>query len=102
MDATLEQLNECEYIVATRFHAMVIGWCLSKKVFPVVYSDKQLNVMQDIGYRGSWWDLRKPEADSDIRLMEHIMAACAVDVKDCQQHAQEQFEALDRYISEFS
>lgn len=102
MDATLEQLNECEYIVATRFHAMVIGWCLSKKVFPVVYSDKQLNVMQDIGYRGSWWDLRKPEADSDVRLMEQIMAACAVDVKDCQQHAQQQFEALDRYISEFA
>ncbi|MBQ2960644.1 MAG: polysaccharide pyruvyl transferase family protein [Oscillospiraceae bacterium] len=102
MDAILHKLNECEYIVATRFHAMVIGWGLSKKVFPVVYSNKQLNVMQDIGYRGSCWDLKKAEADSDFNLMEHIMAAGTVDVKDCQQHAQEQFEALDRYISEFA
>lgn len=102
MDAILEQLNECEYIVATRFHAMVIGWCLSKKVFPVVYSNKQLNVMQDIGYRGSLWDLKKTEADSDICLMEHIMAARPIDAKDLQQRAQQQFEMLDRYISEFA
>lgn len=102
MDAILEQLNECEYIVASRFHAMVIGWCLSKKVFPVVYSNKQLNVMQDVGYRGSYWDLKNTEADSELCLMEHIMAACTVDVKEYQQHAQQQFEVLDRYISEFA
>ena len=102
MDAVLKQLNECEYIVATRFHAMVIGWCLSKKVFPVIYSDKQLNVMQDVGYQGCWWDLKNTQPDSDFCLMEHIMAACTLDVKDCQQQAQRQFEALDRYISEFA
>jgi colanic acid/amylovoran biosynthesis protein len=102
IDSILEQLNQCEYIVASRFHAMVIGWCLCKKVFPVVYSDKQLHVLHDVGYSGSHWDLRKTEADTDIRLMDRILEANCLDVRDDQERAQQQFEMLDGYINEFA
>lgn len=35
-------------IVATRFHAMILGWLYGKRVIPIVYSSKMLHVIEDL------------------------------------------------------
>lgn len=47
MDEILAVLSGASCIVASRFHAMILGWVFGKPVFPVAYSNKMINVMQD-------------------------------------------------------
>lgn len=39
-----------EVVIATRFHAMIIGWVMNKKVLPVVYNQKMTNVIEDVNW----------------------------------------------------
>lgn len=100
IDLMLKEINSYEYIVASRFHAMVIGWCLSKKVFPLVYSDKQLNVMTDVNYLGSYLDLRKLQCYKFDNLAEQILGSRATDVKKYGILSDHHFEKLDRFLRE--
>lgn len=51
----LLSLNECSLIIASRFHAMILGWDFNIPTLPIVYSNKSLNVIfdlkQNIGYK---------------------------------------------------
>lgn len=48
MKAALSLLGGADLIVATRFHSMILGWAMGKKVFPVIYSEKMRHVIDDI------------------------------------------------------
>lgn len=61
-----------EYVIATRFHAMVLAMTAGRPVLPIIYSDKTGNVLKDLGFQGRQFDLRKdqtwPYADSRYNL----------------------------------
>ena len=61
-DEILEALSESEYIIASRFHAAVLGIAAGKPVFPVVYSDKTLHILEDIGFEGNYIDIRNEDS----------------------------------------
>lgn len=54
VDEAIEELSTAEYVVATRFHAMILGILLGKKVLPIIYSDKILNVLNDLNFNGKY------------------------------------------------
>lgn len=47
-----------EYVVATRFHAMILGLAAGKKVLPVIYHMKQQKALDDLSFRGAVCDIR--------------------------------------------
>ena len=58
----LRVIAESELIIATRFHATVLGWTLGVPVYTVAYSNKALNLMTDCGTEGSCVSLEKMES----------------------------------------
>ena len=98
IDATLDQLNSCEYIVASRFHAMIIGWCLSKKVFPVIYSNKQLNVIDDVNYPGPYWDLREKLECTADSIIYSVHKAESFDVDEYRWYSKRHFDKFGDYL----
>ena len=36
-----------DYVIASRYHAMILGWLFRKKVFPICYGEKMLHVIED-------------------------------------------------------
>lgn len=93
----LNSLNDYECIVATRFHAMVIGWMLSKKVLPVVYSAKQTNVMNDVGFNGTVRNLMKKQTKSLSELLgECLSKPVDFDVGHLSADAEKQFFTADK------
>ncbi len=95
----LDQINSCEYLIATRFHAMIIGWVLGKKVYPVIYSDKQTNVIEDLRFTGAYWDVRNKDDSGDRLYANCVAAPCLDHVQQHIQAAENQFAALDRFLS---
>ena len=98
IDVFLRNINACEYIIASRFHAMIIGWCLGKKVFPIVYSDKQLHVMEDVQYSGACWDLRKADAYTANKLIDSVYASQSFPVDEFTSESQRQFKMTDKFL----
>lgn len=57
-ETILTAISESEYVIASRFHAMVLAMVAKRPVLPVVYSDKTLHVLEDLDFRGTVFDLR--------------------------------------------
>lgn len=97
IDETLNLLATSSFIVASRFHAMILGWVMNKRVFPIVYSNKMTNVMQDAGFTGAYTDF------STIQTLEAeaVFASMQTNIMDVTQQvqcAEKHFEVLDHYL----
>jgi colanic acid/amylovoran biosynthesis protein len=55
----LRVMAESELLIATRFHATVLGWTLGVPVYTIAYSNKSVNLMADCGTESSCIPLEK-------------------------------------------
>lgn len=58
IERSLQLISRCSGIVASRYHAAILGFLFRKKVLPICYSDKLCNVLKDFNYLGEIIDLR--------------------------------------------
>ncbi|UPO87336.1 polysaccharide pyruvyl transferase family protein [Niallia sp. Man26] len=61
LDLALTEFNKVETIYATRFHSMILGFLLNKKVYPIIYSKKMTNVLKDINFQGEYCNIEDIE-----------------------------------------
>jgi len=100
IDSFLDEINGCESIIATRFHAMVIGMAMKKKVYPVIYSPKQLNVLSDIGFHGKVWNMYNGEFPSAESIFENCFSKKALhNTESLYGDSKRQFLFLDDFIN---
>ncbi|OQP08346.1 polysaccharide pyruvyl transferase family protein, partial [Geobacillus thermoleovorans] len=93
----LDVIAGSSFVVATRFHAMILGWVYNKPVFPIAYSNKMINVMKDVGFKGSYVDfndLNSLEPEEVFRSMESNF----VDISQQIKSSEKQFQKLDEYL----
>lgn len=64
MDQILGLIAESEYVIATRFHAMILGLSAGKKVLPVIYNLKLCTVLEDLSFQGAYCDIRQLPEDT--------------------------------------
>lgn len=100
MKKFLEQLNEVEYLLASRFHAMILGWVLEKKVFPIIYSNKHLNVINDIGCQCCFWNILKGEKYNSNTLYTDLLSTNIININDVRKNAENQFHELDKILKD--
>lgn len=48
LEAFLKSWCECSHVIASRFHAIILGMKTGQKILPVVYSEKTSNLLQDL------------------------------------------------------
>ncbi len=97
--AFLEQLNGCQCLLATRFHAMVLGWCMGKPVLPILYSLKQTHVLEEVGFRGKCWDLLSSQDYAAESLLQDCLKNDLPDIKALAAGAAVQFDGVDRFLN---
>lgn len=101
IDAALDVIAKAEIIVATRFHAMILGILYHKKVFAVMYSKKMLTVMEDnefaIAYRDIQ-DVQNVSAETILHEASHVHTS----LEKLHDEAEKQFHVLDQYIRGYS
>lgn len=58
IEEALNVLGDSSIIVGSRFHANILGLVLNKTIIPVIYSDKTVNALNDINFKGKIIDIR--------------------------------------------
>lgn len=91
----LETLQESEVIIATRFHAAVLGLAAGRKVMSIAYSDKTAHVLDDLGFAGQYLPLEKLTPKSQPVYIELDAAKRAQLARDAQGH----FALLDKELA---
>jgi len=84
-----------EYIIATRFHSMILGIKNGQKVFPIIYDDKTRSVIKDLNIK-NYCDLKTIDSVTVSQVLE---ANVVKGIERLSKEAQLQFKGLDKYIS---
>lgn len=94
LDHILELVAESEYIVATRFHAMILGLSAKKKVLPVIYNLKTRTVLDDLSFRGACCDITQLPEDCSEMIKD---ITCGIHDRDRQRLARLSAGHFDRF-----
>ena len=94
---TVRLIASSRYVIATRFHASVIGYAFSKKVLPVSYNIKVKNMLSDLGI-DDYIDFEKMGEASPDELVDDLLNRQIPDIKDVRSSSLTHFHALDEFI----
>jgi colanic acid/amylovoran biosynthesis protein len=91
-------IAESEWVLATRFHASILGFAADKPVFPIIYSDKTKNVLNDMGFSGLVEDIRKLEYIKYEKFIKQLNQQKLINQKEFKRKSQEHFRKLDKLL----
>lgn len=96
INEALETLSESSLVVASRFHATILGLLFGKKVLPIAYSDKTTNILNDIGFTGPIVDIRQID-DFNGKTFD-LSTLKTNNVSEQIKLAEKQFQELDKVL----
>ncbi|MDO4848031.1 MAG: glycosyltransferase [Clostridiaceae bacterium] len=95
----VDELKKSEIVIATRFHAMILGYVLGKKVLPICYGDKVTNVINDLHLMFNPVTFDTLGEYSAEQLDKKANSIDAARIAELRANADSQFAALDNYIA---
>lgn len=97
LDHFLNKYQEMESVYCGRFHAMILSMLFKQNIYPVVYSKKMTNVLNDIGYDGEVIDLFKFN-EIDVNFVSNQMLKNKYNIDKEIIEAEYHFEVLDNKL----
>src|SRR5690625_2673383 len=94
---SLDIISNSSLIIATRFHAMILGWVFNKPVVPIAYSEKMTNVMKDVEFNGLYTDFKNLYQLNPVDVGKSIRTNL-IDVTKQKENSREQFTELDKLL----
>lgn len=99
-EVILNEIRDSNFVIATRFHAAILGMTAGKPVLPVVYSDKTINVLNDIGFQGVQLDIRKKLSINFSNIIYDLPAQKSpYYIEKCKCECEEHFKILDHELN---
>ena len=99
VDDFLPKYSSLESVFTTRFHAMILGFMGKQNIYPLIYSDKMMNVINDLNYNGKYLRIDSPiypDADTLLNDIHDNQMCCSIDNVKAKSVAQ--FKILDKYL----
>ncbi len=99
LNTVIKAFAESEYVIASRFHAMILAFVLKKPVLPIVYSQKTQHVIDDIGFDGLTVKVEDIESLDVNAVTKSVKEKRVFDATNQIADAQRQFEKLDEFLN---
>jgi len=97
INEVLQVFASCSFVVATRFHATILGLLLGKRVLPIAYSDKTTNILYDMGFTDNVIDINNIDK-FDMKTFDFDQIR-PFDISDQVKLAEKQFQMLDKVLT---
>lgn len=97
IEEALDVISSSVFVVATRFHAMILGWVFKKPVYPIAYSKKMNNVMENLNFKGSYINLKEISNLNPLEVYESFERNL-LDVSGQAKNSERHFEKLDEFL----
>lgn len=102
-DMTIEEamglIKGADSVIATRYHAVILGLMMGKKTYPIIYSDKTTHVLNDIGIHSGYIEVKDIESiDVEFFLENEGIKLNESDIAELKKSAALQFALLDKKL----
>jgi len=91
-------IQKSKYVIATRFHAMILGWVSGKRVLPIIYSDKITNVIQDVAFDEQYITIEGIDKVNVNEAIARLQNSKPFSVVEQCRFAETQFKILDKLL----
>ena len=98
-------INECmniiknsSYMIATRFHSMVLGYVCENNVFSFAYSQKTTNVLKEIGQESNMCEISNINNLKEEEIYNKLMNFNKIHLNIIIDKSKNQFEGIDNYL----
>lgn len=100
IEEALEVISKSRAVVATRFHAMILGYAFNKSVFPIIYSNKMKNVINDIDNNISYLELKSLDT-IDVETIIKYLEKKNINIDEAKEKSLMHFEKLDKDLLKY-
>lgn len=100
IDAFLSIYSSMETMVTLRFHSLILSVLYGQKIYPLIYSNKTLNVLRDgLQYSGPYKLLKDLNSWSPCQLLQEVMVV-DYEREEFALSAEKQFMMLDKFLGD--
>lgn len=92
----LHEFSKMEYFISLRFHSFVLSQVFEQPVYPIIYSKKTYNVLQDTGIK-EYIDLKNIK-NLDVENLFTKIKNNRIDIKSISDSSNEHFKRLDLHL----
>lgn len=101
IDEFLLDFQENSYMVCSRFHGMILGLLYGINTFPISYSKKISNVLEDLNFTGKFKNIEKLKDCSVDEVFSNILSN-NFNLQANMEENETQFKILDKYLNDQS
>lgn len=94
----LDVYGKIEYMFCGRFHAMILSMLYEQNIYPIAYSEKMKNVLDDIDYKGDIIET-KTFKDRKVEDIYNQIGKNVYDISKIKMEAAKQFYELDKFLN---
>lgn len=100
VEEILQAIAESEAVIASRFHAAILGIVAGKPVYPIVYSDKTIHVLEDLDFQSDYSDIRSLEDFDFEKVNRNLNMKHVYSIKELRESALHHFKKIDEVLRE--
>lgn len=98
MTEALKKFAQADGIIASRFHAMILGWVFGKTVLPLVYDHKMETVIRDFDFSGLWENILSIEQLDADKAASYLTGGEQMNIERIKKEATKQFAAFEQFL----
>ncbi|MCK1991634.1 polysaccharide pyruvyl transferase family protein [Peribacillus muralis] len=95
----LDKLQKIESIIACRFHSLILAQVYSQPVFPIIYSNKTMSVLEDLNLN-IYYSYIKDLEDLNCEMVYEALLTNKMGISDIACESNMHFYNLDKYLLE--
>lgn len=98
MQQILDAIAGATYVIASRFHSMILGVSFGKPVYPIAYNCKTEHYLQDLNFSGRYANLENLLSVTVEDVLYNYDNRIIADCTEHKKHAKNQFRALRQFL----
>ncbi len=100
IEPILKEISESQLIIASRFHANILGVVAQTNILPLIYSDKTLNVLKDIGFKDKILRIEECKEINNKEMIEGLLTVHeqVSDLNDIKKNSLKHFSVLENIL----